>query len=92
MCLPAYTDTALAGVEISVADRLTPVQAGQGPGPVHGAVVGDCDSKRAGEKGINVGNEPLRAVYFVQAAEDDIWDLQGAGTLVLQSPPALEAF
>lgn len=58
----------------------------------HGAVVGGCDSKGAGEKGINVKNESLRAVYSAQAVEDDIWDLQCVGTLVLQSTPALEAF
>lgn len=45
--------------------------------------MGGCDSKGAGEKGINTRNESVRAVYFVQAAEDDFRDLQGTGTLVL---------
>jgi len=73
-----------------VADQSTPVQAGQGPDPLHGAVVEGCGSKQAGERGISVGNASLRAVYFAQTAEDDIWDLQGTGTLVLQSTPALD--
>lgn len=45
-----------------------------------------------GEKGINVRNESLRAVYFAQAAEVDTVNLHGADTLVLPSAPALEAF
>lgn len=52
----------------------------------------EAETQRGRGEWINVRNESLRAVYFAQAAEDDIWDLQGAGTLVLQSIPALGAF
>lgn len=74
-CMPAHTIRALTRVQINVADQSTPVQAGQGLGPLHGAVMGGCDQRGTEDKRINVVNESLRAMYFTQAAEVDICNL-----------------
>lgn len=51
VCLPAHTACVLTRVQISVADPSTPVQAGQGPGPLHGAVMGSCNPERGRGEG-----------------------------------------
>lgn len=80
VCLAVHT---LTEVQHSAADPSTPVRDVQGPGPLHGAVGGGCDSKRAGEKGINARNESLRLCALFRLQRMNIWDLQGTGTLVL---------
>lgn len=79
-CVPACAHSERG--QHSAADPSTAVWDVQ-TGPLHGAGVEGCDTKGAREKTINARNESVRAVYFVQAAEDDLWNLQGTGTLVL---------